>query len=185
MLAETYPVQVICQVLECARSSYYHQAQAGDERQLKETVLQLAGQWPTYGYRRLKKQLEREAEQVVNHKKVRRLMHQLGLVVKKKAKKRRTTHSQHPWPRYPNLVQELEMVRPDQVWVSDITYLHLHHECVYLAVIMDVFTRAIRGWHLSRSLDQPLTLVALQRALARRTPEIHHSDQGLQYAATA
>ncbi len=185
MLAETYPVQVACQVLGCARSSYYHPTPAGDETELKAMLLQLAGQWPTYGYRRLKKQLERDTQQVVNHKKVRRLMHELGLVVKKKAKKRRTTNSQHPWPRYPNLVQALEIVRPDQVWVSDITYVHLHHECVYLAVIMDVFTRAIRGWHLSRSLDQQLTLVALQRALTHRTPEIHHSDQGVQYAAQA
>ena len=185
MLAESYPVQVVCQVLDCARSSYYYQAEAGDESQLKETVRQLAGQWPTYGYRRLTKQLERDTGQVVNHKKMRRLMGELGLVVKKKSKKRRTTHSQHPWPRYPNLVQDLEIIRPNQVWVSDITYIHLHQECVYLAVIMDVFTRAIRGWHLSRSLDQQLTLVALHRALAGHTPEIHHSDQGLQYAAQA
>jgi transposase InsO family protein len=185
MLAESYPVQLACQVLDCARSSYYHPAQTRDETELKASLLQVAGQWPTYGYRRLKKQLERDTQQVVNHKKVRWLMRDLGLVVKKKAKKRRTTNSQHPWPRYPNLVQELEIVRPDQVWVSDITYIHLRDECVYLAVIMDVFTRAIRGWHLSRSLDQQLTLVALQRALAHRTPEIHHSDQGLQYAATA
>lgn len=185
MLAETYPVQVACQLLDCPRSSYYYQAEVRDESQLKETVLQVAGQWPTYGYRRLKKQLERDADQVVNHKKVRRLMHELGLVVKKKRNKRRTTNSQHPWPRYPNLVLELEIVRPDQVWVSDITYIYLRHEYVYLAVIMDVFTRAIRGWQLSRSLDQQLTLVALQRALVQRQPEIHHSDQGLQYAAKA
>jgi transposase InsO family protein len=185
MLAESYPVQMACRVLDCARSSYYHLAQAEDETKLKATLLQLAGQWPTYGYRRLKKHLEREPEQVVNHKKVRRLMHELGLVVKKKAKKRRTTNSQHPWPRYPNLVQDLAIVRPDQVWVSDITYIQLRDEWLYLAVIMDVFTRAIRGWQLSRSLDQQLTLAALQFALARHQPEIHHSDQGLQYAATA
>jgi transposase InsO family protein len=185
MLAESYPVQMACQVLDCARSSYYHSTQAGDEPELKATLLQLAGQWPTYGYRRLKKQLERDTGQVVNHKKMRRLMHELGLVVKKKAPKRHTTNSQHPWPRYPNLVQDLEIVRPDHVWVSDITYVQLRDEWVYLAVIMDVFTRAIRGWHLSRSLDQPLTLTALQRALAGHTPEIHHSDQGLQYAAQA
>lgn len=185
MLAESYPVQMACQMLDCTRSSYYHQPQTQHETELKAMLLQLAGQWPTYGYRRLKKQLERETKQVVNHKKVRRLMHELGLVVKKKVKKRRTTHSQHPWPRYPNLVQDLEIVRPDQVWVSDITYIHLRYEWVYLAVIMDVFTRAIRGWHLSRSLDQQLTLAALQSALARRQPEIHHSDQGLQYAANA
>jgi putative transposase len=78
-----------------------------------------------------------------------------------------------------------EIVRPDQVWVSDITYIRLRDEFVYLAVIMDVFTRSIRGWHLERSLDQTLTLIALDRALAGHTPEIHHSDQGIQYAAAA
>jgi len=185
MLAESYPVQRVCQVLACARSSYYHLPQVEEETQLKATLRELAGQWPTYGYRRLKKQLERDTQPVVNHKKVRRLMRTLGLVVKKKAKKRRTTNSHHPWPRYPNLVQNLAIVRPDQVWVSDITYIQLRDECVYLAVIMDVFTRSIRGWHLSRSLDQHLTLTALQAALARRQPEIHHSDQGVQYAAIA
>ena len=183
MLAENYPITTICQVLDYSRSSYYYQSQTAGETALKQAIEQVAAQWPTYGYRRLKKQLERDTGQVVNHKKMRRLMHQLGLVVKKRAKKRRTTNSQHPWPRYPNLVQGLEIVRPDQVWVSDITYIHLHYECVYLAVIMDVFTRAIRGWQLSRSLDQHLTLVALRRALVQRKPEIHHSDQGLQYAA--
>lgn len=185
MLAETYPVQRACQVLDCARSSYYYQATAADDSNLKEAVRLVAGQWPTYGYRRLTKQLARDTNQVVNHKKMRRLMRELGLVVKKKRKKRRTTNSQHPWPRYPNLVQDLAIVRPDQVWVSDLTYVHLRDECVYLAVIMDVFTRAIRGWQLSRSLDQQLTLVALHRALSQHAPDIHHSDQGWQYAATA
>lgn len=187
MLAETYPITLACQVLACARSSYYYQVQAADETELKQALEQVAAQWPTYGYRRLKKQLERESQGrwVVNHKKLRRLLAEMGLLIKKKAKKRWTTHSQHAWPRYPNLVQELTIVRPNQVWVCDITYIRLGQEFVYLAVIMDVFTRAIRGWHLSRSLDQHLTLLALQRALLEHKPEIHHSDQGLQYAAPA
>jgi transposase InsO family protein len=82
-------------------------------------------------------------------------------------------------------VEHLEIVRPEQVWVSDITYVRLHEDFVYLAVLMDVFTRGICGWHLGRSLDQSLTLRALEQALARHTPEIHHSDQGVQYAALA
>jgi len=81
-------------------------------------------------------------------------------------------------------VKDVEVVRPDQVWVADITYVRLLQEFVYLAVIMDVFTRAIRGWHLSRGLDVGLTLTALDKALQGGTPEIHHSDQGVQYAAT-
>ena len=80
---------------------------------------------------------------------------------------------------------DLEITRPDQVWVADITYIRLRQEFVYLAVLMDVFTRNIRGWHLSRSLDQTLTSAALERALVVAVPEVHHSDQGLQYAATA
>jgi len=74
------------------------------------------------------------------------------------------------------------LTRPDQVWVADITYIRLARDFVYLAVIMDVHTRAVRGWHLSRSLDRELTLTALRRALADRVPDIHHSDQGVQYA---
>ena len=76
-------------------------------------------------------------------------------------------------------------MRPDQVWVSDITYIRLRREFVYLAVIMDMFTRCIRGWNLDRSLDHSLTVGALQSALERHRPEIHHSDQGVQYASTA
>jgi transposase InsO family protein len=82
-------------------------------------------------------------------------------------------------------VLDLEVIRPDQVWVADITYIRLQQEFVYLAVIMDVFTRSIRGWHLGRGLDQELTLEALKPAMLDRLPEMHHSDQGVQYAATA
>ncbi len=80
-------------------------------------------------------------------------MRELGLGGKPSAKKRRTTNSEHSFPRYPNLVEYLEIVRPEQVWVSDITYIHLRQDFVYLAVLMDVFTRGIRGWHLGRGLD--------------------------------
>ncbi len=122
----------------------------------------------------------------MNHKRVARMMHDLGLQAQRKPKPRTTTtDSRHAFPRYPNLVEHLEVVRPEQLWVSDITYSGLREECVYLAVLMDVLTRGMRGWHLGRSLDQSLTLRALERALAHATPEIHHSDQGVQYAATA
>lgn len=87
-----------------------------------------------------------------------------------------TTDSGHPFPRYPNRVVGLCVVRPDQVWVGDITYIRLWVRFVYLVVLMDVFTRAIRGWRLGRYLDQTLALTALQRTLFRVTPEIHHSD---------
>jgi putative transposase len=96
----------------------------------------------------------------------------------------RTTDSNHAYPRYPNLVADLTVTHPNHVWVGDITYVRVRTEFVYLAVLLDVFTRRIRGWHLGRSLDQSLTRTALDRALRRGTPAIHHSDQGVQYAAT-
>jgi transposase InsO family protein len=122
----------------------------------------------------------------VNGKRVRRLMAEMGLQGKAPARRRRTTDSRHDFPRYPNLVDGLEVTRPDHVWVADITYVRLREEFVYLAVLMDVFTRRLLGWELGRSLDKGLTLAALRRALARgRRPEVHHSDQGVQFAATA
>ena len=186
MLAQDYPVTVVCDVLECARSSYYRRpTERPEEAELKEAIKAVAAEWPTYGYRRITAQLRRQ-DRLVNHKRVQRLMRLMGIQAKTKRKKRRTTNSEHDFPRYPNLVQGLEIVRPEQVWVSDITYVCLRYDFVYLAVIMDVFTRGIRGWHLGRSLDHSLTLTALQRALAKHpAPEIHHSDQGVQYAATA
>lgn len=183
-LAQEYPVQVVCQTLECPRSSYYYQSEQRDESALKEALKQAAGQWPTYGYRRLTAQLQREGFRV-NSKRVRRLMGELGLAQKQKVAKRRTTQSDHSFARHPNLVRDLKVISPDQVWVSDITYIRLQQEFVYLAVILDVFTRGIRGWQLGRGLDQELTLTALRRALTQGKPQIHHSDQGVQYAATA
>lgn len=181
-----YPTAVLCATLELPRSTYYYQLHvAGDDNTLKTQLQALAGRWPTYGYRRLTVQLRRDYQRRVNSKRVRRLMAELGLHGQRPQRRRRTTNSEHPFPRYPNLVAELEVMHPDQVWVADITYVRLRDEFVYLAVLMDVFTRSMRGWYLGRSLTQELTLTALQRALKRCPPEIHHSDQGVQYAATA
>ena len=184
-LAETYPIQVICEALDLPRSTYYYHTQAKDDQQVRAAIEEVALRWPTYGYRRMAQQLRREKGWIINDKRVRRLMKKMGLQAKIKRKKRRTTNSEHGFPRYPNLVLDLEVIRPDQVWVADITYIRLQQEFVYLAVIMDVFTRSIRGWHLGRGLDQGLTLEALKPAMLDRLPEIHHSDQGVQYAATA
>lgn len=185
MLAHDYPVTVACEILGLARSTYYYESQERDETAVEAAIKAVVAEWPTYGYRRVTAQLQREGWEI-NHKRVRRLMQELDLSPPVKRRKRRTTNSEHGFPRYPNLVQDLAVVRPDQVWVSDITYIRLHTEFIYLAVIMDVFTRSIRGWQLGRSLDQTLTLRALLRALAHHpAPEIHHSDQGGQYAATA
>ena len=184
MLSDDYSISLVCDLLGCSRSSYYYQPKLQAETGVKSAIEKVASEWPTYGYRRVTKQLHRQ-EWDINKKRVQRLMREMGLLAKTKRKVRKTTNSEHDFPRYPNLVLGLEIVRPDQVWVSDITYIRLRYEFVYLAVIMDVFTRNIRGWHLGRGLDQSLTLIALDRALAEHKPEIHHSDQGIQYAATA
>lgn len=185
-LAPTYGVSLACDLLDLPRSSFYYQVDEPDERDCKVAIQEIAGQWPRYGYRRIAVQLRRDKQLVVNSKRVRRLMAEMGLKGEPPRRKRRTTNSEHGFPRYPNLVLGLQVERPEQVWVSDITYIRLRDDFVYLAVVMDVFTRSIRGWHLGRTLHQELTLTALQRALATgRRPEIHHSDQGVQYAASA
>ncbi len=183
-LALEHPVTLVCQTLSYPRSLYYYEAKGRDEEALRNAIMEVAGAWPTYGYRRVTAQLRRE-DWRINAKRVRRVMSEMGLEGKTYRRRRRTTNSDHSFPRFPNLVKELEVVGPDHVWVSDITYVRLHREFVYLAVIMDVFTRSIRGWHLGRGLDQELTLVALRKALDHGSPRIHHSDQGVQYASTA
>ena len=183
-MAEHYSKAVVCRVLGIARSSYYHQPQLITDEELRTAIGEICEQFPRYGYRRVSAELRRR-KWVVNRKRVARLMKNMDLAAKKAVRKHTTTNSAHSFPRYPNLAQHLLVQRPDQLWVADITYIRLRSEFVYLAVLMDVFTRAIRGWHLDRSLDQSLTCTALQKALKTHCPEIHHSDQGLQYAATA
>ncbi len=176
-------MRLICELWAYPRSTFYYQPQVPDDGELQTDLLRLAAEWPTYGSRRLTELLRRDGWKV-NRKRVRRLMRALGIERKIKRKKVWTTNSRHGWRRYPNLVQDLEIAHPDQVWVADLTYVRLRSEFVFLAVILDVFTRQIRGWDLSRQLDTQLSLNALEHALtAQHHPEIHHSDQGLQYAA--
>jgi len=183
---DDYPVSAACELLELSPSTYYYRPVQSDESELEAAIEEIAGQFPIYGTRRVTNQLRRPPNRlIVNRKRVRRIMAEKELLRPVKRRKRRTTDSQHPYPRYLNLVKELEITHPDQVWVSDITYIRLNQEYVYLAIIMDVFTRSIRGWCLSRTLDQELTLIALRAALETQSPEIHHSDQGVQYAAYA
>jgi len=181
-LAGTYPARMVCRVLDVTPSSHYYQPVARDESALRAAIEEVTGRWPTYGYRRVTAELKR-AGWPVNHKRVARLMAAMGVQVKRKQAYKQTTDSEHDEPRFPNLVRDLTVVRPDQVWVADITYIRLARGFVYLAVVMDVFTRAIRGWELSRDLDRSLTVTALLRALRQGRPEVHHSDQGVQYAA--
>jgi putative transposase len=183
-LKADYSLRLLCETLGVHRCNLYHEPRPDEDQPIKDALRELAGAWPTYGYRRLTAMLRREGLRV-NTKRVRRLMHELDICGEAAKRTPRTTDSSHTYPRFPNLVEGLEAKRPDQVWVADITYIRLRKEFVYLSVIMDVFTRCIRGWHLGRSLEQELTLAALERAFERGRPEIHHSDQGVQYAATA
>ncbi len=184
--AHGYAVAMLCKVVGLPRSTYYHRPTSPDDTVLAKAILDILGTFPTYGTRRVTAQLRRAPYRMqVSRKRVQRVMRQKGWLQAVKKRKVRTTQSQHGYRRYPNLVKGLQVQRPDQVWVSDITYIRLAQGFVYLAVIMDVFTRRIRGWALSRHLDQQLTLTALEQAVATHVPEIHHSDQGVQYAATA
>lgn len=180
--AESYPVKDICEVLGLPRSSFYHSEAVEEDGALRVALQDLAAAYPTYGYRRITALLRRQGW-TINHKRVQRLMTEMNLQARVKRRQKHTTDSRHAFPRYPNLVKGMTIIRPDEVWVSDITYVRLAREFVYLAIIMDVYSRAMRGWELSRSLDQSLTLNALHRGLSQRVPLIHHSDQGVQYAA--
>ncbi len=181
-LATEYPVQSLCALWDLARSTFYYRSQRDGEPELREALLTVAAEWPTYGGPRLTQELKRRGW-MVNHKHVQRLMHEMGLSARRNKRTPHTTQSGHGFRRYPNRVADLAIVAPDQVWVADLTYIRLRVEFVYLAILMDVFTRSIRGWHLSPSLDLRLTRTALERALGKHRPVIHHSDQGIQYAA--
>ena len=120
MLAQEYPVSVVCEIVECARSSYYHRPTSSPDAGLQRAIEEVAAAWPRYGYRRVTHQLQREGW-TVNHKRVAGMMRDLGLQAQRKPKPRTTTtDSRHAFPRYPNLVEHLEIVRPEHVWVSDV-----------------------------------------------------------------
>ena len=147
----TLSVSRQCQLLDLSRSSYYYEpaTESAENLALMALIDREYTAHPFLGSRRLTIWLRGEGH-AVNRKRVQRLMQVMGLRRKIKAKKRRTTNSQPAFPRYPNLVEHLLITRPDQVWVCDLTWIHLRREDVYLAAIMDVFTRSIRGWYLGR-----------------------------------
>jgi putative transposase len=140
-----------------------------------------------YGYRRVTKQLRREGW-CVNHKRVRRVMREAGLLWRRKRRGVKTTDSKHRFAVAPNLVKGRPPTALNEVWVADLTYIRLGQEFVYLATVMDAFSRRVVGWCLSRHVEAELALTALERALEARQPLagwIHHSDQGVQYACGA
>ncbi len=162
-MAEQYPKTAVCQALNVKRSSLYYQPRRGEVPALKHSrrlclfsVLRVSACDRRIASAALARQPQTDA----------RLMAEMGVQAKRVVRKRRTTDSQHSFLRSPNLMQGRVVHYPDEVWVADITYVRLKHGFVYLAVLMDVCTRAIRGWHLGRTLEQTLTMDALLKALS-------------------
>lgn len=175
-------MRLLCDVLGISPSSYYYAPQErADDLLVLSHIEEILIRFPTYGYRRVTAQLRREGRPV-NHKRVLRIMRENDLAAMGR-RRVKTTNSRHNYGRYPNLVKGIEVTRPDQVWCADITYIQLRRGFVYLAILLDIFTRGLRGWNLGRTLSSDLAVVALERALSKGKPEIHHSDQGIQYAA--
>jgi putative transposase len=156
-----------------------------DDLELRAQIQTIALEMRTYGYRPITEELHRRGV-IVNHKRVLRLLREDNLLCLRKAAFVSTTDSKHNLTVYPNLAHGLMLSNINQLWVADITYIRLLREFIYLAVLLDAFSRRCIGWAISRFIDAPLTLAALQMALGTRTIRpglIHHSDRGVQYAA--
>ncbi len=152
---------------------------------LRDAIQRIALEWPSYGRPRITHELRRHGWRV-NAKRVYRLMREDNLLCVRKRRFVATTDSNHARPIYPNLAREMALSGVDQLWVADITYIRLQYEFVYLAVILDAYSRRVIGWALARTLEDDLTLAALRMALARRRVQpglVHHSDRGSQYAS--
>ncbi len=149
--------------------------------ELRNLIQNIAIEFPAYGYRRITVELRNRGYKV-NHSKL-RLMREDNLLCIKKTFKLVTTDSDHNFRKYPDLLKDLEVSRINQVWAADITYIRLLKQYVYLAVIIDIFSRKCVGWELGKNLNAQLTLNALRKALKDRKPLIHYSDQGVQYAS--
>jgi len=159
----------------------------GADIEVRNELQKVAVEFPAYGYRRITAELQNRGY-TVNHKRVLRLMREDNLLCVRKRFKPKTTDSNHNLRTYPNLLKDLKITRLNQVWASDITYIRLPSEFVYLAVVLDLFSRRCIGWNLDRSLCTELALSALSMAIENRWNGnmqglIHHSDQGVQYAS--
>jgi len=152
---------------------------------LRDTIQRIALAWPSYGRPRITAELRRQ-DWTVNPKLVYRLMREDNLLCVRKRKFVVTTDSNHKRKIYPNLAPNIILTATDQMWRADITYIRLRDEFVFLAVILDAYSRRVIGWALDRTLEDELTLTALRMALARRVVQpglVHHSDRGSQYAS--
>lgn len=187
----TLAVAPLCEAFGVNRAWYYARlaapAQTAADIALRDAIERIVLSCPGYGYRRVTAELHRRGY-CVNHKRVLRIMHAEALLCQLKRHFVVTTCSQHGLTTYPNLLAAAPLTGPNQAFVADITYIRLPQQFVYLAAILDAYSRYCVGWHLSATIDTQLTLQALEMALARRSVAagwIHHSDRGVQYAATA
>jgi transposase InsO family protein len=179
--------------MKLSRSSFYYGPEGKSLQQMvveadvRDRIEAICLEFPRYGYRRVTHQLRQEGRPV-NHKKVLRLMRDSDLLCRTMRKWVKTTDSHHHFPRYPNRIKGMAIGQLNQVWLSDITYIRVRTGFVYLAAILDAYSRRVIGYAISTGLDTTLTLEALRMAIARRRPgagTIHHSDQGVQYASMA
>ena len=186
---ESLSLAQMCETFEVSRIDYYRRpkevAGSDDDLELREKIQTVALEMSAYGYRRITAELRRRGE-VANHKRVLRLMREDNLLCLRKRKFICTTDSNHSQRIYPNLAGEMKLSRINELWVADITYIRLMREFIYLAVILDAYSRCCIGWALGRSLQSSLAVEALRMALSTRSIEpglVHHSDRGVQYAS--
>jgi len=170
------------------RGTYYYKSKKKpSDKALTGRMEQICLDFPKYGYRRVTEQLKREGW-LINHKKVHRIMREKRWLCRPQKKRWIcTTDSNHKLPVFPNLIKDLSLDGINQLWVADITYIHILVCFIYLAVILDVYSRKVIGYAISRNIDTQLTLAALRMAIVNRNPPwgcIHHSDRGVQYAST-
>lgn len=169
-----------------ARSTYYDQpARTVDDTALVEMMVEISDGFEAYGYRRMQAAL-RQRGVIVNHKKVRRLMRHHELQPRRRRRYVVTTDGNHDLPIFPNLARDMTLDGPNQLWVADITYVAITGGFIYVAVIIDAWSRRVVGYAIGRSIDVRLTLAALRAAVGQRRPPpgcVHHSDRGSQYAA--
>lgn len=189
-LASLLPLWRLCELATVSRAGFYrwqHAPPVGDsDLDWRDEIQQIALEWPCYGWRRVQAELERRGW-VVNHKRVRRILREDNLLCLRRRKfVVHTTDSNHDCRVYPNLAGSMQLTGIDQLWVADITYIRLETEFVYLAVVLDAYSRRVIGWALDRTLEDDLCLAALRMALCLRSPGpglAHHSDRGVQYAS--
>ncbi len=181
-LADEFPISLLCDIVGFARSSFYYAStDSADDPAVVAAVEQMLAQKPFLGYRMVYQRMRRNGW-LVSERQIRRLLRQFKR--SRSAGRIVTTDSSHSHPRFPNQIVDVKAAYPDHVWVADLTYLRYGRQYLYLAIVLDVYTRAVRGWQLEEFMTcEALTKPALAMALQQGQPRYFHSDQGRQYAA--